>query len=215
MARPALSSSSPDSSSTVARVTSRSRSLLVAQRLAERAELAGADGGSDDGAQRVPLSLLDALGEFDLALAREERHASELLEVGGDRVGRRVARCGGTGGLDGKGRLSLSADGGVRGNLAVRSMPKRAAGLECFHVPWRQGDLDRGRIRRVCARQPGGVRRRFGPPEHLSVKEAFFQGTEVVDHQNPLQVVVFMLDCDGQQPLGLELEPSPVAGLAP
>ena len=110
--------------------------LLVAERLAERPELAGADGGSDDGAERVALALLDALGEFDLAFAREERHAGELLEVGGDRVGRRVAGGGGANGLKGKGSCHYRLMGeygvtwlfGLSGNAPLDSNVS-------FHVP--------------------------------------------------------------------------------
>ena len=38
------------------------------------------------------------------------------------------------------------------------------------------------------------------------MKESLFQGAEMVDHQNALQVVEFMLNCDAKEALGLDLE---------
>ena len=92
--------------------------LLLAQRAPDGGELADADGGRDDGAQRAALAVLDAPREIDLALAREERHARELLEVRGDCVGRGAV----ADGMDGKGggHCALKGEYGPTARLGLR-----------------------------------------------------------------------------------------------
>jgi len=164
--------------------------LALAQSATDDAELAGGDGGRHNRTQSVSLAVLDALREFDLALAGEERHARELLEVRGDRVGGGVA----AGRMNGKGSAHYRR-WGITGQMAFRSTLRRAkrlAYVDCFP----RAEL-RSELGRRSGRSAAGSRCGLGPFDHLSVKESFLQGTEMVDHQDALQVFVFMLDCDG------------------
>ncbi len=53
---------------------------------AERHDLANHDGRARDGLHHAHLAALDALGDFDLALARQQRHRAHLAQVHAHRV---------------------------------------------------------------------------------------------------------------------------------
>ena len=104
-------------------------------------------GARDDGAQRVALAVLDAPREVDLALAREERHARELLEVGGNRVGGGVVAD--EGGWGGGVVTVLWWEYGRKGTVRSMRGPKRSAGHGCS-TALGGVDLSRGKMRRVA-----------------------------------------------------------------
>ena len=54
----------------------------------------------------------------------------------------------------------------------------------------------------------------FGALHHLAVGEALLQRAHVIDHQLTAEVVVFVLDGDREEALGLELEGLAVAILS-
>ena len=60
--------------------------LVFPQLVAEIDDLADGDWRVQDGRQDRVLALLDALGDLDFALAREERHAPHLAQVHPDGV---------------------------------------------------------------------------------------------------------------------------------
>ena len=62
------------------------RDDVVAELVAQEADLVDGERGGQRGARRLVLALLDALGEGDLALAREEGDLAHLAEVEPDRV---------------------------------------------------------------------------------------------------------------------------------
>ena len=80
----AVSFSSVNSSSLTS-TTSLTEMSPCAQLLAQLAEPLEGEVGGEDGVGDLVLALLDALGERDLALAREQGHAAHLAQVEADR----------------------------------------------------------------------------------------------------------------------------------
>ena len=59
---------------------------VLAELVAEGVDLLEGEVGGQDGAGHLVLALLDALGQRDLALAREEGHPAHLAEVEADGI---------------------------------------------------------------------------------------------------------------------------------
>ena len=79
-------SSNSASSSSASLTTSLTRILLLAQLVAELEDLLDRDRRVEHDLQHAPLAVLDALGDLDLALAREQRDRAHLAQVHAHRV---------------------------------------------------------------------------------------------------------------------------------
>ena len=75
-------SSNSGSSSSTSLTTSLTRISFAAQLVAQAEDLLDRDGGLQHHLQHAPVALLDALGDLDLALAREQRDRPHLAQVG-------------------------------------------------------------------------------------------------------------------------------------
>ena len=99
--------------------------LSVAERAARARRAPARRRATPQCAQALTLAVFDALRELDLALAGEERHARELLEVRRNRVGRGIVAAGRR--LKGKGSCHYRLVGEYGASGTVRSSPSRNA----------------------------------------------------------------------------------------